>query len=197
MTVVSHQIHFMAIAPSQLVNHKSANTRTWNDWLVGTGSHAAGVRRGGFLVYAMRVTEILSTEKYWLDPRFRQKKPNMHYNWVAASGDNIYQLIAAGRWRQLNSYHSHQDGSPRRDHLKRDTRVQRILVSDDFVYFGGEGPRVPDRFYIEGEERVVCTHRHYRKITQESLIAAFVGWTRSLDVVGFQGKPWDWVKRRT
>lgn len=167
-----------------------------DDWLVGTGSDAMGVRRGGYLVYAMRVTEVLSTEEYWLDPRFQDKKPNLHYNWLATSGDNIYELIAPGRWRQLNSYHSHDDGSPREDHIERDTRVQRILVSDDFIYFGAEGPRVPDRFCNEGEEKVVCAHRHYRRIRQEPIITAFVGWIRSLNVVGFQGKPWDWMKRR-
>ena len=42
----------------------------------------------------MRVTEILSTENYWSDPRFQDKKPNLYYNWVAASGDNIYEPIA-------------------------------------------------------------------------------------------------------
>ena len=167
-----------------------------NDWIIGTGSNAKGVRRGGYLVYAMRVKEILSTRTYWDDPRFQDKKPNLYYNWVAASGDNIYELIAPGRWHQLSSYHSHENGSHREDHVKRDTSVEKILVSDDFVYFGGEGPQLPDQFLGGGEFEVICSHRNYRRVTEEAVISAFESWIRSLDVKGFQGKPWDWVKKR-
>ena len=167
-----------------------------NDWIVGTGSNARGVRRGGYLVYAMRVTEILSTKEYWRDPRFQDKKPNLYYNWVAASGDNIYEPVTSGRWHQLSSYHSHADGSRREDHVRRDTSVEKILVSDDFVYFGGEGLQLPDRFRGGGNFEVVCLHRNYRRVTEEAVVSAFENWIRSLGVTGFQGKPWDWVKKR-
>ncbi len=167
-----------------------------NDWVVGTGSNAKGVRRGGHLVYAMRVTEILSTEEYWADPRFQAKKPDLYHNWIAASGDNIYEPIAPGQWRQLSSYHSQDDGSRREDHIERDTNVERILVSDDFVYFGGEGSQLPSRLQAGGEVDVLSMHRNYRRITREEAISAFEDWIRSLGVTGFQGKPWDWVKRR-
>ena len=66
-----------------------------DDWLVGTGSNANGIRRGGYLVYAMRITEVLSTACYWADPRFQDKKPRLLHNWVAASGDNIYEPLAS------------------------------------------------------------------------------------------------------
>ena len=166
------------------------------DWVVGTGSDARGVRRGGHLVYAMRVTEILSTAEFWNDHRFERKKPNLFYNWVAASGDNIYEPLGHGRWRQLSSYHSHEDGSRRQDHVVRDTGVERILVSNDFVYFGGEGPQLPALFLDGGRLQMICLHRNYRRVRDEPVIAAFEKWMRSLDEIGFQGKPWDWVKRR-
>ena len=92
-----------------------------DDWLVGTGSNARSIRRGGYLVYAMRVTEILSTEEYWADLRFKDKKPNLYHNWIAASGDNIYELLDTGQWQQLGSYHSQEDGSHNQDHIARDT----------------------------------------------------------------------------
>ena len=107
------------------------------DWVVGTGSGGAGVRRAGCLVYAMRVTETLETAEYWEDVRFQCKKPEMRYNWVAASGDNIYEPIGASKWRQLNSYHSKRDGTPNDQHKRRDTKVERIVVSEDYVYYGG------------------------------------------------------------
>ncbi len=167
-----------------------------NDWVVGTASNARGIRRGGQLVYAMRVTEILSTEEYWLDPRFEEKKPDLFHNWVTASGDNIYEPIAPGQWQQLSSYHSHENGSRREDHVERDTGVQRVLVSDDYVYFGGKGPHLPCQFCLSGEVEMICSHRNYRRVTDEAVITAFESWIRSLAVTGFQGIPWDWVKRR-
>lgn len=167
-----------------------------DDWVVGTGSNAVGVRRGGHLVYAMSVTEILSTAEFWCDCRFEKKKPNLLYNWVAASGDNIYEPLGQDEWRQLSSYHSHDDGSRKEDHVVRDTGVKRILVSDDFVYFGGEGPQLPSRFLDGGRLQMICSHRNYRRVRSEPVIRAFENWIRSLGRTGFHGKPWDWVARR-
>ncbi len=47
------------------------------DWVLGTGSARKGIRRGGYAVYAMRVTEKLSFDQYWIDKRFRKKRPNL------------------------------------------------------------------------------------------------------------------------
>lgn len=167
-----------------------------NDWVVGTASNSKAVKRGGCLVYAMRVTEILSISQYWHDPRFAQKKPDMFHNWVSASGDNIYEPIAQAQWNQLNSYHSHEDGSRRQDHVDRDTGVDRVLISGDFVYFGGEVPKLPPCFLCGGNFELVCSHRNYRRITDQTVVSAFEVWIRSLNRYGFQGKPWDWIRRR-
>ncbi len=166
------------------------------DCVVGTGSNVKGVRRGGYLVYAMWVTEILSTAEFWHDRRFEKKKPNLFHNWVTASGDNIYEPLCQGRWRQLNSYHSHNDGSRQEDHVQRDTGVTRILVSDKFVYFGAEGPQLPTRFLEDGDMEMVCLTRNYRRIRSEPIIEAFEHWFMSLHKTGLQGKPWDWMERR-
>ena len=92
-------------------------------------------------MYAMRVTEILSTPTYWSDSRFQHKKPSIDQGWVrvAASGDNIYEFHQ-NRWRQLHSYHSHKDGTQNEELMEKDVSVPKVLVSDKFVYFGGEGP---------------------------------------------------------
>ena len=167
-----------------------------NDWIVGTASNAKGIRRGGHLVFAMRVTEILSTHNYWADPRFAKKKPTLYHNWVSAPGDNIYELLESGKWQQLNSYHSQNDGTPYGKHIERDTKVQRILVSDDYVYYGGEGPLLPERFLEDGEANIHHSGRNYRRFDREEVIAIFEEWIRSLGVRGYQGKPWDWMERR-
>ena len=162
------------------------------DWIVGTGSNRKGVRRGGFLVYAMRVTEAMSIGEYWHDPRFARKKPNLYGSYRMACGDNIYCRDGKiGRWTQLNSYHSKADGSPNRKHINRDTSVDRVLISDDFVYFGAEGPEIPDALK---NARIVLAGRGRRKVTEAGTIAAFERWLTELGVKGYQGRPFDIVE---
>lgn len=43
------------------------------DWVIGSGSNAQGVGRGGHLVYGMRVTEVMTLDEYALNPRFESK----------------------------------------------------------------------------------------------------------------------------
>lgn len=167
------------------------------DWVVGTGSGGAGVRRAGCLVYAMRVTETLSTAEYWDDARFRRKKPEIRYNWAAASGDNIYEPIGPSKWRQLNSYHSKPDGTPNDQHKHRDTSVERVLASEDFVYYGGEGPKLPKKFLSGGCMDLCHAGQNYRRVRDEKVIAEFVEWLRAQGHRSYEGKPWDWVRRRT
>ena len=167
-----------------------------DDWLVGTGSRGAAVRREGHLVYAMRITEALSNETYWRNQRFGNKKPDMYHNWVAAAGDNIYEPIGPSEWRQLNSYHSKEYGRPNEHHIRRDTAVERVLVSEDYVYFGGEGPKLPPRFLSRGGMDLLCAGRNHRRIRDDEVIHSFEAWIRSLGAKGYQGKPWDWLRRR-
>ena len=120
---------------------RSANV---GDWVVGSGSNDRSVRRGGHLVYAMRVTEAMTFDEYGRDPRFESKKPYRNGSRKQSCGDNIYFRAAAGvAWQQRDSFHSRSDGSLNPDHVARDTGVNRVLISNDFVYFGGEGPAFP------------------------------------------------------
>jgi Nucleotide modification associated domain 2 len=164
------------------------------DWVVGTGSADKRIERGGFLVYAMRVTEILTIREYWNDSRFRRKRPNLRGSWKLASGDNIYRWNAAKKgWDQLDSYHSRPNGSLNPDHRRKDTSVDRILISTDFVYFGGRGPQLPRRFRNQ-RGAGICKQGRGRKIIDDmELIQDFVAWLRSLDHAGYAGPPLDWV----
>ena len=161
------------------------------DWIVGTGSNRQGVRRGGFLVYAMRVGEALTFAEYWNDPRFEKKKPSLFGSYRMACGDNIYSPKEGGGWQQLNSYHSQENGSPFPKHINRDTSVDRVLISDDFVYFGAEGPEIPTHLKEAG---LVLIGRGRKKIEEPAVIADFETWLEELGVKGYQGRPFDMVE---
>lgn len=158
------------------------------DWIVGTGSNRQGVRRGGFIVYAMRVREALTFAEYWNDPRFIRKKPNLFGSYRMACGDNIYRPTEGGGWKQLNSYHSNEDGTPFQKHINRDTSVDRVLISDDFVYFGAEGPEMPDNLKNAG---LLLSGRGRKKIENPTAISQFETWLEGLGVRGYQGRPFD------
>lgn len=162
------------------------------DWIIGTGSNRKGVRRGGFIVYAMRVQEALTFSEYWNDRRFAKKKPNLSGSYRMACGDNIYcPDPVGGGWKQLNSYHSHNDGTPFQTHINRDTSVDRVLVSKDYVYFGAEGPEINEELRDGG---LVLRGRGRLKITDPSKIKAFEAWLSGLAMKGYQGRPFDMIE---
>lgn len=162
------------------------------DIIVGTGSAAANTQRGGFLVYAMKVTDVLSTEDYWFDRRFEAKKPLLNSKYSEKRcGDNCYEPLEAGRWRQLPCFHSNKNGSPNAAQTEYDTRVARVLVSTEFIYFGGQGPQLPSEFQTSGSSSVVRAGRGHRKIEDADTITHFLDWIKSLGCSGVQGQPTD------
>ena len=138
----------------------------------------------------MRVTGTQRFQDYWLDQRFQQKKPDLARSRMHACGDNIYQL-KNGVWHQLNSFHGNADGSPNVQHIKTDTSTNRVLFSNDFVYFGGEGPKIPAAFR-RGKD--LCVSGIGRKVfDDQGIIDAFVGWLNGLGAAGYCGRPMDWL----
>ncbi len=86
------------------------------------------------IVYAMRVGEVLTFADYWNDPRFAAKRPMRTTALRDRQGDNIYEPVGPGRFRQLPSRHGPND-------VERDLNGRNVLVSTELVYFGG--PAVP------------------------------------------------------
>jgi hypothetical protein len=165
-------------------------TASMGDLIIGTGS--AGQQRTGYLVFVMRVIEIMNYDNYWADQRFASKKPNMHGSMKQAYGDNIYHRSPGSEsWIQENSRHSLADGTPNSKNIKHDTKCPRVLISDDFAYFGGTGPEIPKGFRsFDGYD--ICVARGYKNHFPESLIQAFEAWWRALGVTGYVDRPGDW-----
>ena len=177
----------LATCKPQIRKHASVG-----DWVIGTGRSRAGVRRGNHLVYAMRVSEKLCTAEYWKDCRFERKIPELdHCLPEMKCGDNIYKPVGCGKWEQQPSLHSKPDLSPDEEQMKHDTKVARVLVSRDFVYFGGQAPKLPDELRIGGAFNLVKKGPGYKRERREHVICEFEAWLRSLNKCGVQGDPWD------
>lgn len=161
------------------------------DWVIGTGSRKHG--RDENIVYAMRVTEVMSFDQYWNAPRFQSKKPNLRGSKKQAFGDNIYHRdIKTKRWRQEDSHHSHPDGTPNRENIINDTKNNRVLLSDDFVYWGGDGPILPKKLRNYDGFNICCERRGHKNNFPEKMISEFITWFRSLNKKGYCGYPIDW-----
>lgn len=161
------------------------------DWVVGTG--CAPNRLTGHLVFAMKVTETMSFDEYFGDPRFQQKKPSLSGSLKQAFGDNIYFSNQDGGWAQLDSHHSLEDGSPNPENIENDTNPDRLLLSNHFAYFGEAAPEIPAhvRTY-SGQD--LCAIRNYKVNFDPGHVAAFVDWFEGLGAAGVEGRPYEWRK---
>ncbi|TGN95621.1 hypothetical protein [Burkholderia sp. USMB20] len=158
------------------------------DWVVGTGS--ASNNRAGYLVYAMQVSETMTFDGYWNDPRFQYKRPSLEGSAKVAFGDNIYHRVDGG-WAQADSHHSYEEGVPNIRNIRNDTRVDRVLIGRIFAYWGGNGPLIPANLRsYEGHD--LCIGRGYKRYFPAGMEACFVEWFSSLGATGYLGRPIDW-----
>ncbi|MDN7427946.1 hypothetical protein [Burkholderia sp. AU45388] len=110
------------------------------DWVIGMGG--SRLNATGRCVFAMRVSSSITFNEYWENPLYRDKKPVRNGSKKMMVGDNIYHKVA-GDWAQLNSHHSHPDGSPNVHNVRNDTQTDAVLVSDYFFYFGASAIEIP------------------------------------------------------
>ena len=161
------------------------------DWIVGTGSKTR--RREGRIVFVMRVTETMSFDCYWSDSRFAQKKPNLRGSKKQAFGDNIYYRNSETcRWCQLDSHHSLPDGKPNKKNVENDTKTDRVIISNDYIYWGGEGPRIPEPFRNFCGSDLCKAGIGHKCNFPDSMVVEFVNWILTLKDKGYCGTPLDW-----
>lgn len=112
------------------------------DWIVGlTGVKTKPVLR---CVFAMIVTRDTNFDNYWADPEFRTRRPVRNGTPKKQVGDNIYHRdTRESDWIQEDSVHSETDGTQSQLNTAHDTRIDRVLLSDQFVYFGAAAPLLP------------------------------------------------------
>ena len=80
--------------------------------------------RGGGVCYVMEVTEIMSQNEYYIDPRFQCKIPTP----TNPTGDNCYRPVGSGEYEQLPCQHRTCDQEKDLNGL--------VLISENFTYWG-------------------------------------------------------------
>jgi hypothetical protein len=111
------------------------------DWIFGTGSKKLDCHHR--LIYAMQITNKITFNEYWKNPKYKNKKPIMNGSLMQMYGDNIYYRDQTGNWFQENSHHSLDDGKTNLHNLNRDTKSEFVLISENFYYFGKKNIDIP------------------------------------------------------
>lgn len=182
---------FCTLATCKPIIRKHASV---GDWVVGTGAKVA-YGYSGRLIYAMQVTEVLDFDKYWNDPRFIQKRPNLTGSLQVLYGDNIYHRDGK-RWIQADSHHSSEKGRLNKENLEWDTSVDRLLIASKFVYWGRSAPTIPKMFRTFGTEKEdLCAGRGHR-VFENGLPTAFVTWLEAMGKWGVQDEPLEFSKHQ-
>jgi len=116
------------------------------DWVIGLS-----LKKGRCgLIYAMQIEEKLTFKEYWNDVRFQIKKVDEKYldksrveeeYLIGRSGDNIYEPLSNGNWKQHPSRHTcleFSDNECEKNKIKDVIEGKYVLVSKNFVYYGRE-----------------------------------------------------------
>lgn len=167
----------LATCKPQIRQHASVG-----DWIAGFGGKNTEVPHK--MVFLMRVGEACSFDEYWNDPRFSMKKPCFDRNYLQCWGDNIYHH-GGDKWIQENSHHSYADGT-NLNNLLHDTRVDRVLLSFYYWYFGENAIELPEEF-----AEVIATGRGYKKL-QDNICENVVNWIQDNYEMGLQDFPSKW-----
>lgn len=108
------------------------NSAEERDWVVGSGGQELTDRSGKDLlrrlIWAGRVSQGLNFDSYHSAPEFKARIDNIYHSKEGHGKDWI---------QQRNAYHDARN-------VKRDTKYNRVLVCNHFLYFGPLGPKLED-----------------------------------------------------
>jgi hypothetical protein len=165
------------------------------DWVVGTGAKVK-YDLSGYLIYAMKVDEIMDFDSYWNDRRFLCKQPVINGSLKQLYGDNIYHHHN-NQWIQVDSHHSLSNGQPNVHNTSYDTRINQLLISKKFVYYGSSAIPIPKklRLFKPTDEDICCVGRGHR-VKSDELARFFEFWLNDLGKWGVQGMPLEFESQK-
>lgn len=149
------------------------------DWLIGHTRKREGHR----LIYAMRISDVLTMEGYFADPRFRDKKPKPIGALEEQCGDNFYYK-EINRWKRLPS-RFHNDSDALKKDLGKQMTGKSVFVAEHFYYFGQNTVIIP--LYLNG----VINNGQNTKKSYNPLVDDFVTWLEANHTPGIHGRPRD------
>lgn len=142
------------------------------DWIVGlTGTKIPPPMR---VVFAMVVTGAMTFDEYWAAPEFLSRRPKRNGTRKKLVGDNIYHRDADDSpWQQEDSVHSLEDGTQSFENTKHDTRINRVLLSTQYVYLGSLAETLPT--HVANELDYTRNARDYYRY-EVAAAPALLGW---------------------
>jgi hypothetical protein len=165
------------------------------DWVMGTTSSSRdrGMGGAGKIIYVMQVEEVLTIGSYFGDERFEAKKPYQDDHHDYLHGDNIYEPLKEGGFRQLEN--PNHDGR----NVEYDLKGRNVLVSRRFWYWGRCAPYIGDRFSSliwkrpPGVGRYpTCEQRTLRSGCSGRAFQEFITWVETMwPQGGILGEPFD------
>lgn len=146
-----------------------------NDWVIGfTGTRLPPALR---CVFAMVVTGEMTFDEYWAHPDFRTRRPKRNGTAKKLVGDNVYHRKSPeSPWEQEDCAHSLKDGAQCQLNTVHDTRVNRILLSNRYIYFGSRAPMLP--LDVQSALDYKKNSRDYRRF-DENEAGALLAWIKS------------------
>ena len=151
------------------------------DWISGWTSRCLDGSEPGQerLVYIAKIDEKISMEDYW--ERFPEKRvtPEAIDNEldVRRYGDNIYEPIEGGGFRQHKNSGDHGDGD-----YKRDTGGENVLICREFYYFpvvnNGKKPEDNHSLDMTDHRGRLRMHRNFTYFPEEERIETLIGYAK-------------------
>jgi len=141
------------------------------DWVVGVGSkNVNGVDYSEKLVYAMKITKVISMQEYddYCKSKLPQKIPDINYNeYRRRVGDSIYDFSKSHEVDLRRSVHTIQN---------RDTDLggKNTLLSEHFYYFGNEAICIPH--HLRG---IIKQGQGHKSNANEPYKQEFIFWLES------------------
>lgn len=142
------------------------------DWIIGlTGTKIPPAMR---VVFAMVITSDATFDKYWTDPQFLSRRPKRNGTPKKQVGDNIYHRETQNSpWEQQDSVHSLVDGTQSAANTAHDTRINRVLLSTQYVYFGSLAEPLP--LHVANELNYTRNARNYYRY-EAAEAPGLLGW---------------------
>lgn len=163
-------------------NHRNARLCV-DDWIVGHSTKATGHK----LIYAMRVTRILTMPEYFKE--YPQKHPNPYGDQKQRCGDNFYDN-SSGKWRRLpspchNNVHAFAKDQGKPVFLSKNEK--------DFWYFGGMADSTTTGFQNWFPD-LIKDRQGFSYVYDEDLIERFAAWLTESGRSGLIGEPRDAIE---